>query len=60
MCLAVLAVVELPLGLWPDFMATIVSNSSNENYYHRLAAVQTLELLSEFMEGEPLELVTVG
>jgi hypothetical protein len=55
MCLAVLAVVELPLGLWPDFMATMVSNSSNENYYHRLAAVQTLGLLSEFMEGAPLE-----
>ena len=60
MCLAVLAFVELPQGLWPDFMTTMISNSSNANYYHRFAAIQTLGFLSEFMEGSPLDQDTVG
>jgi hypothetical protein len=30
------------------------SNAVNENYYHRLAAIQTLGFLSDLMEGEPL------
>ena len=51
MCLAAIGHLELPTGQWPQFLDIMVANSTNENYWHRFAAVSTLGLLSEFMEN---------
>ena len=55
MCLAAIGHLELPIGQWPQFLDIMVANSTNENYWHRFAAVSTLGLLSEFTENSPLD-----
>ena len=51
-CLAAVASIELPLGAWPDFFSSMCSNSNNDNFHVRLAAVQTLGFLCEFIEDD--------
>jgi len=54
LCLASIARVELSLNQWEEFLGIMESNATNDNPFHRLAAMQTLGFLSDLMEGEPL------
>ena len=55
LCLAMIGRVEIPLNLWDNFLEVMKTNATEStNMYHRLAAVQTLGYLSEFMGDEPL------
>ena len=50
-CLAILAVVEVPHGLWDNFLQSMAENATQENYQFRLASIQTLGFMSEFLEA---------
>jgi len=61
LCIAAIASVEVPLGLWNDFLqiysdATAVTCSAAIRY----AAIQTLGYFSEFMESKPLHFDQLG
>lgn len=49
-CLAIIAAIEVPDGLWDDFLQVMQENSTHENVQHRFATVQTLGLLCEFLD----------
>ena len=49
-CLGIIAAVEVPDGAWDHFMTTMTENSTSDNYQYRLASVQTLGFLSEFLD----------
>jgi hypothetical protein len=56
LCLAMIGRVEIPLNLWDGFLEVMKTNATEStNIYHRLAAVQTLGYLSEFMGDEHLK-----
>lgn len=54
LCLAVIATQELPQDRWPEFLPRIVQNAQNENYFHRLASIQTVNQLAELIEEDSL------
>lgn len=49
-CLGIIAAIEVPDGLWDQFVDTMASNSTQENFQFRLAAIQTLGFMSEFLD----------
>ena len=55
-CLAIIAAVEVPQGKWPEFLSLMAENSTNENFQFRLAALQTLGYMSEFIETQGTKL----
>lgn len=53
MCLAMIARVEIPVNLHDNFFSIMSSNATeNTNLFHRIAAVQTLGYLCEFVGEE--------
>jgi len=60
LCLAGIAFIELQYGQWEDFLGIMESNAVNDNFYHRFAAMQTLGMLSDLMQGQPLNQDQVG
>jgi hypothetical protein len=49
-CLAIIGALEVPDGLWDQFLTMMQENSTNEDNHFRLASVQTLGLLCEFLD----------
>ena len=49
-CLAIIAAIEVPDGQWDQFLKLMADNATNENFQFRLASIQTLGFLSEFLE----------
>ena len=49
-CLAIVAAVEVPDGLWDQFLQSMADNATQETYQFRLASIQTLGFMSEFLE----------
>ena len=62
MCVAVIARFEIPRGLWDEFLSLMarIATAPEHDYHYRLASMQTLGMLSEFMEDEPLTQVQIG
>jgi hypothetical protein len=50
--LATIAKYELAKGLFTNELNWLSQNAMNQNYHHRLAAVQTMGYISEFTEDE--------
>lgn len=50
MCVAAIAVEEIPRGDWPDVLDILCTNSQNENMSHRMAALTTLGYISEDLD----------
>ena len=48
--LGIIAAVEVPDGHWDHFMTTMAENATSDTYQYRLASVQTLGFLSEFLD----------
>ena len=49
-CLAIVAAIEVPDGKWDQFLNSMAENATSENYQYRLASIQTLGFLCEFLE----------
>ena len=49
-CLGIVAAVEVPDGLWDEFLQSMAENATQDNYQFRLASIQTLGFMSEFLE----------
>ena len=49
-CLAIIAAIEVPDGLWSDFLQQMSEHSTQENMQYRFASIQTLGFLSEFLD----------
>ena len=47
--LGVIAAIEVPEGHWDQFLEIMQSNSTAETYEHRLASVQTMGFMVEFL-----------
>ena len=49
-CLGIIAAIEVPDGNWDQFLQIMSENAMSDNIQFRLAAIQSLGFLSEFLE----------
>lgn len=48
--LGIIAAVEVPEGHWEAFLQTMADNSTSDTYEYRLASVQTMGMMVEFLD----------
>ena len=62
-CLGIIAAIEVPDGMWDHFLQTMADNSTSETFQFRLASVQTMGMMCEFLQeniGKPLKPEQIG
>ena len=47
--LGIIAAIEVPDGQWDQFLQTMAENSTAKEFHYRLAAVQTMGMMVEFL-----------
>lgn len=55
-CVAAIAVDELPLKMWPELLGLLCSAAENENLFFRMAALKTLGYITEDLDTKDITL----